>query len=106
MKVVRRLRARGQPIRLFGETDAQTLKRLRRLEIERPDLNEGWKNDFQAALSQVETEEVMEQVIKGTRASDAGKHDVHLEEYEDVASWEQIVVGYIFTPNPVFSYYF
>lgn len=42
-EVVRRLRARGQPIRLFGESESAALKRLRRLEIEKPDLNEGCK---------------------------------------------------------------
>ncbi|KAL3119072.1 hypothetical protein niasHT_003855 [Heterodera trifolii] len=92
-EVVRRLRVRGQPIRLFGESDAMALKRLRRLEIEKTEQNEGWKNDFQAALSQVENEELMEQVIRGKRGKDEmGRHDVQIEQREDDASWDQIVM--------------
>uniref|UniRef100_A0A914H592 Pre-mRNA-splicing factor 18 n=1 Tax=Globodera rostochiensis TaxID=31243 RepID=A0A914H592_GLORO len=91
-EVVRRLRARGQPIRLFGESDAIALKRLRRLEIEKTEQNDGWKNDFQAALSQVENEELMEQVIRGARGKDEmGRHDVQIQENEDDASLDQIV---------------
>ncbi|KAI3418936.1 hypothetical protein GPALN_008031 [Globodera pallida] len=91
-EVVRRLRARGQPIRLFGESDAIALKRLRRLEIEKTEQNDGWQNDFQAALSQVENEELMEQVIRGARGKDEmGRHDVQIQENEDDASLDQIV---------------
>lgn len=92
-EVIRQLRVRGHPIRLFGESDAEALKRLRRLEIEKPELNEGWKNDFQAALSQVEKEEVMEKIVKGTNvAKEAEKLNVQVQDYETDATWEQILV--------------
>lgn len=52
-EVIRRLRSRGQPILLFGEAEAEAMKRLRKLEIEMPELKEGWRNEFQAALDQV-----------------------------------------------------
>ncbi|KAF9586579.1 mRNA splicing protein prp18 [Lunasporangiospora selenospora] len=53
-EVVRRLRARGHPIRLFGETDQQRKIRLRALELVE-DRSEGQRNDFMRALENAET---------------------------------------------------
>ncbi|KAI8600451.1 Prp18 domain-containing protein, partial [Dissophora ornata] len=53
-EVVRRLRARGQPIRLFAETDQQRKIRLRALELVE-DRSEGQRNDFMRALENAET---------------------------------------------------
>ncbi|KAI8353734.1 Prp18 domain-containing protein [Mortierella sp. GBAus27b] len=53
-EVIRRLRARGQPIRLFGETDQQRKIRLRALELVE-DRSEGQRNDFMRALENAET---------------------------------------------------
>jgi pre-mRNA-splicing factor 18 len=93
-EVIRRLRTRGQPIRLFAESDTEALKRLRKLEIERPELNEGWKNDFQAALSQVENE-VMEKIVSGSSGTnDAEKLNIQVDESENDTTWEQILVCY------------
>ncbi|KAH7729556.1 Prp18 domain-containing protein [Aphelenchoides avenae] len=84
--VIRRLRARGHPIILFGESDKDSLARLRKLEIEQPELKEGWKNDFQTALNKVD-EELVEEVIKGSH-NQVGKHDVkHVPESD---SWDKI----------------
>jgi len=85
-EVITRLRARGQAIVLFGETETESRQRLRRLEIEQPDMKEGWKNDFQAALKQVD-DELLNEVIQGTQY-DAGKHDVQVAKEHD--SWEGI----------------
>ncbi|KAF9901940.1 mRNA splicing protein prp18, partial [Lobosporangium transversale] len=52
-EVVRRLRARGQPIRLFAETDQQRKIRLRALEL-MEDRSEGQRNDFMRALENAE----------------------------------------------------
>jgi hypothetical protein len=38
-EVIRRLRDRGEPILLFGETELQAFQRLRRSEILEPELN-------------------------------------------------------------------
>lgn len=38
-EVIRRLRERGEPILLFGETELQAFKRLRKCEISEPELN-------------------------------------------------------------------
>lgn len=90
--VIRRLRARGAPILLFAETlrDAQT--RLRKMEIEQPELKEGWKNEFQAAMDKV-NEELVDQFIKGGQKKvEKGKHDVYMPEVQG-ESWEKISVS-------------
>jgi pre-mRNA-splicing factor 18 len=56
--VVRRLRARALPTRLFGESDKDALRRLRKHEMDQPDVNKGWQNEFQSALKKVEDEEM------------------------------------------------
>lgn len=52
--MVRRLRARGHPIRLFAETDQQRKIRLRALELVE-DRSEGQRNDFMRAMENAET---------------------------------------------------
>lgn len=91
-EVIKKLRIRGLPIRLFAESDEEALKRLR-IELEKPDFNVGLKNDFQAALLQVENEEVMEKIAKGTNnTNEAEKLNIVIEETEEDATWEQIQV--------------
>lgn len=43
-----------EPVKLFGETDLDTFKRLRELEIHKPEVNLGFRNDFQEAMEQVD----------------------------------------------------
>ena len=38
-EVIRRLRDRNEPITLFGETDVEAFRRLRKLEISEPEIN-------------------------------------------------------------------
>ncbi|VDN43297.1 unnamed protein product, partial [Gongylonema pulchrum] len=87
-EVIKRLRSRSQPITLFGETEQESQARLRRLEIEQPDMKEGWKNDFQTAMKEVD-HELIEEVIKGGESS-TGKHDVDMSGTTEDASWERI----------------
>lgn len=54
VEVIRRLREREEPIRLFGETDSLAFRRLRKLEITEPEINRGLRNDFQEAMSNVD----------------------------------------------------
>lgn len=58
-ETVRRLRAKGQPIRLFGETDKERRLRLRALELieEKGHDRQGGQNDFKKALEDVENVE-------------------------------------------------
>ncbi|RUS26051.1 hypothetical protein BC938DRAFT_471289 [Jimgerdemannia flammicorona] len=55
-EIIRRLRAKGHPIRLFGETDKQRKIRLRALELmeERTD-SSGQRNDFMRTLEDLES---------------------------------------------------
>ena len=65
-EAVRRLRQKGQPIRLFGETDRERRLRLRALELieERGHDRHGGQNDFKKALEDVEQNE-LEMKAKG-----------------------------------------
>ncbi|KAF9523542.1 Prp18 domain-containing protein [Crepidotus variabilis] len=58
-ETVRRLRSRGQPIRLFGESDKDRRLRLRALELieEKGHDRQGGQNDFKKALEDVENSE-------------------------------------------------
>lgn len=58
-ETTRRLRVKGQPIRLFGESDRERRLRLRALELieERDQERHGGQNDFKKALEDVENAE-------------------------------------------------
>lgn len=58
-ETIRRLRAKGQPIRLFGESDKDRRLRLRALELieEKGHERVGGQNDFRKALDDVESAE-------------------------------------------------
>jgi len=53
--IVKKLRERNQPIRLFGESDLDSYKRLRLLETIEPELR-GQRNDFKAAMDKIDRE--------------------------------------------------
>jgi pre-mRNA-splicing factor 18 len=91
VEVVKRLRRRGAPILLFGESHMDAQKRLRKMEIDQPELKEGWKNDFQSAMNRVD-EELVEEVIKGARKDQVGKLNVVTPEMACDKTWEQITV--------------
>jgi len=78
LEVVRRLRERGEPVWIFGESESDAAKRLRKLELDAPDMKEGWKNDFQSAMDQVDKEYV-DEVIKGLQ-NEEGRHDVKVDD--------------------------
>ncbi|ESN93624.1 hypothetical protein HELRODRAFT_157830 [Helobdella robusta] len=59
-EVIRRLRERDEPIRLFGESDYESFLRLRKLEVLEPEVNKGFKNDFQDAMDKVDEDYVNE----------------------------------------------
>ncbi|XP_046643434.1 pre-mRNA-splicing factor 18-like [Daphnia pulicaria] len=53
-EVIRRLRDRNEPIILYGESDIEAFRRLRKLEISEPEINRGLRNDFQEAMERVD----------------------------------------------------
>lgn len=86
-EVRKRLRDRGQPIIMFGENESQIRTRLLKLEIEQPDMKEGWKNEMQTAMRDVD-DELVKEVIEGS-SNDPNKHDVDLSSsFND--NWEKI----------------
>lgn len=71
---IRRLRSKGQPIRLFGETDKDRRLRLRALELieEKDHDKQGGQNDFKKALEDVENieRELRSRNTKGKKRED------------------------------------
>ncbi|ORZ39289.1 Prp18 domain-domain-containing protein [Catenaria anguillulae PL171] len=53
-EVIRRLRARGQPIRLFGESDAERIVRMRNIEADADDSDKGQRNEYARQLARTE----------------------------------------------------
>uniref|UniRef100_H2ZK04 Pre-mRNA-splicing factor 18 n=1 Tax=Ciona savignyi TaxID=51511 RepID=H2ZK04_CIOSA len=87
-EVVRRLRDRSEPIRLFGESDYEAFQRLRKLEIMAPDINKGLRNDFKVALDQLEQENI-DELIKQQTGDDPGKI-VTMEPVEEEVTLESL----------------
>lgn len=73
-EVIRRLRERAQPIRLFGESDEDAYLRLKQLEISEPDATNGMGNDFKAAMDKVNEE--INKTCERSMDSSANKNDV------------------------------
>jgi pre-mRNA-splicing factor 18 len=74
-ETVRRLRSKGQPIRLFAESDKDRRLRLRALELieEKGHDRQGGQNDFKKALEDVENveREMKNKSTKGKKREDA-----------------------------------
>ncbi|XP_038061463.1 pre-mRNA-splicing factor 18-like [Patiria miniata] len=62
-EVIKRLRERQEPIKLFGETDAEAFFRLRRYEMLAPEVNKGLRNDFKEAMDKVD-QQYLEEMVK------------------------------------------
>lgn len=88
----RRLRAKGEPIRLFGETDKETRLRLRALELIEERGEKFGQNDFMRALAGAESGLSLEQMEKeklaksGKKAEEEGESKADKDEDEKKAS--------------------
>lgn len=69
-EVIRRLRERCQPIKLFGESDEDSYLRLKKLELNEPEPSNGLGNDYKAAMDKVNDE------INNACEGSSGKGDV------------------------------
>lgn len=88
-EMIRRLRERGEPIRLFGETDADVRKRLNLIETSEPK-ELGMRNDFREAMEKSEQEclnEIMN-MVDGDKLN--GETDVEIK--EDGINFNEILV--------------
>ncbi|KAM0725368.1 Pre-mRNA-splicing factor 18 [Formica fusca] len=84
-EVIRRLRERGEPILLFGESEIEAFKRLRKCEILEPEVNKGFRNDFQEAMEQVDQAYLNEILTSSKSQSLDGKGDVNVP--DEVQMW-------------------
>ncbi|PWN49922.1 Prp18-domain-containing protein [Violaceomyces palustris] len=73
-EAVRRLRAKGQPIRLFAETDKERRLRLRALELIEEKGERMGQNDFMKAMQGAESGMALE-MLERWHASDKGKSE-------------------------------
>ncbi|EDO43949.1 predicted protein [Nematostella vectensis] len=78
-KVIRRLRERNEPIRLFGELDEEACQRLRRIEMLAPEINKGLRNDFKAAMEKID-QEYLAQLVNQTLAKGMEQGDESLDQ--------------------------
>lgn len=89
------MRDRQEPIRLFGETDEESLQRLKRLEVEMPDINKGYKNDFMAAMNSVD-KEYNESILRCFNDEEADKKAIKTADVDvrkEADNWDSIQVA-------------
>lgn len=87
-EVIRRLREREEPIRLFGETDRDVCLRLRQIEILAPEVNKGLRNDFMDAFDKVD-QEYLDQLAK--QEGEMGVESADLKVKDDGTTMEELV---------------
>lgn len=85
------MRERQEPILLFGESETEAFQRLRRLEILEPEVDRGFRNDFQEAMEKVD-QAYLDEILKTQGSTEDGKsvHDVKVE--DEGTSIEEIKV--------------
>ncbi|CAH1784066.1 unnamed protein product [Owenia fusiformis] len=92
-EVKRRLRERGEPIRLFGESDLEAYQRLKKLEILAPEINKGFRNDLKAAMDKVDADYLTEIIKTGSEQQTSNAYDVKVKDEgvteEDLKVWCQ-----------------
>ncbi|XP_034032572.1 pre-mRNA-splicing factor 18 isoform X2 [Thalassophryne amazonica] len=79
-EVIRRLRERGEPIRLFGESDYDAFQRLRKIEILTPEVNKGLRNDLKAAMDKID-QQYLNEIVGATESGEMDtQHDLQVHE--------------------------
>ncbi|XP_077600617.1 pre-mRNA-splicing factor 18 isoform X1 [Stigmatopora nigra] len=79
-EVIRRLRERGEPISLFGESDYDAFQRLRKIEILTPEVNKGLRNDLKAAMDKID-QQYLNEIVGGTEPGEVDtQHDIKVHE--------------------------
>ncbi|XP_055353732.1 pre-mRNA-splicing factor 18-like [Paramacrobiotus metropolitanus] len=78
-EVIRRLRERNEPVRLFGESDEESMKRLKDLEVQEPEVDDGLRNDFKAAMDKIDLE-FMNELAKGQSTSSKTATDIKIQD--------------------------
>ncbi|GAB0095105.1 Pre-mRNA-splicing factor 18 [Sergentomyia squamirostris] len=91
--VIRRLRERCEPILLFGETELGAFRRLRQCEITEPEINRGFRNDFQEAMEQVDQAYLDEILTSHGAESTSSREKITTDDFqvEESVTWETIL---------------
>ncbi|XP_056653310.1 pre-mRNA-splicing factor 18-like isoform X4 [Monodelphis domestica] len=87
-QVLRQFRERGEPVRLFGETDYDAFLRLRKIEILTPEVNKGLRNDLKAALDKIDQQD-LDEMASG---QEPGENDTRndLKVHEENITFEEL----------------
>lgn len=78
-EVVKRLREKGEPIRLFGESNDETAQRLRYVEMMAKEDDKGLRNDFKAAMDKIDQDFLDELINKQGIANSKEASDVKVK---------------------------
>lgn len=87
-EVITKLRDRGEPILLFGESDTDAFKRLRKSELLEPEVNRGFRNDLQEAMEQVDQAYLNELI--NSKSSETEENKQNNKSQEPTVSYEEI----------------
>lgn len=87
-EVVRRLRERGEPVRLFSESDYDAYQRLKKLEMQEPENNKGFRNEFQDAMDRVD-QDYLNEILKTTSSTETPVADVKVK--DDGTTYEELM---------------
>lgn len=89
IEVIRRLRDRGEPIFLFGESDLDAFQRLRHIEITQPEANHGFRNDFQDAMDEVD-QQYLDEILAASESKAANDEQHDCDTLDDSITYEEI----------------
>uniref|UniRef100_A0A8C1BFY9 Pre-mRNA-splicing factor 18 n=1 Tax=Cyprinus carpio carpio TaxID=630221 RepID=A0A8C1BFY9_CYPCA len=92
-EVIRRLRERGEPIRLFGESDYDAFQRLRKIEFLAPEVNKGLRNDLKAAMDKID-QQYLNEIVGGTEGAELDtQHDLKVHEENTTIEELEFLLG-------------
>lgn len=89
-EVIRKLRERGEPILLFGESQIDSCYRLRLLEISAPEMQNGYRNDFQEAMDEVDQVYLQELLTDNPVDPNKDKNKNEDIDVDDSVTWESL----------------
>ncbi|XP_051952807.1 pre-mRNA-splicing factor 18-like [Xyrauchen texanus] len=78
-EVIRRLRERGEPILLFGESDYDAFQRNRMIEFLAPEVNKGLRNDLKTAMDKIDLK-YLNEIVGGDGSERDTQHDLKVHE--------------------------
>jgi len=89
-EVIRKLRERDEPIRLFGEDDFDSYQRLKKLETSQTTVKgEGFANEFQAAMAKVD-QDYLEEIIKSSGGGSEAELSTEVKVKDDGTTEEDL----------------